>query len=70
MVCYNVPHRKWVQAECVATYIHSSSVRKRGGVMVESSLILTTYLLFFGLVFITIINIALIIALAILLSKQ
>jgi len=38
--------------------------------MVESSLILTTYLLFFGLVFVTIINVALIVALAILLSKQ
>ena len=38
--------------------------------MVESALITTIYLLFFGLVFVTIINVALIIALAILLSKQ
>lgn len=38
--------------------------------MVDSALIITIYLLFYGLVFVTIINIALIIALAILLSKQ
>ena len=38
--------------------------------MVESALITTIYLLFYGLVFVTIINVALIIALAILLSKQ
>ena len=47
-----------------------SSVRKRGGFMVESYLIYTIYLLFFGLVVVTTINIALIVALAILLSKQ
>ena len=46
------------------------SVRKRGGIMVESYLIYTIYLLFFGLVGVTTINIALIVALAILLSKQ
>ena len=38
--------------------------------MVESVLSTTIYLLFFGLIVITIINVALIIALAILLSKQ
>lgn len=46
------------------------SVRKRGGFMVESYLIYTIYLLFYGLVGVTAINIALIVALAILLSKQ
>lgn len=38
--------------------------------MVEQALIETIYLLFFGLVGVTIINIALIVAIAILLSKQ
>lgn len=38
--------------------------------MVEQSLLETSYLLFFGLVVVTIINIALIVAIAILLSKQ
>ena len=38
--------------------------------MVELALILTTNLLFFGLVIVSIINVALIIAFAILLSKQ
>lgn len=38
--------------------------------MVELAFILTTNLLFFGLVIVSIINVALIIALAILLSKQ
>ncbi len=38
--------------------------------MVEPVLLTTIYLLFFGLIVVTIINVALIIALAILLSKQ
>ena len=38
--------------------------------MVETVLITVNYLLFFGLVIVTIINVALIFALAILLSKQ
>ena len=38
--------------------------------MVETALITVNYLLFFGLVIISIINVALIFALAILLSKQ
>lgn len=46
------------------------SVRKWGGFMVESYLINTIYLLFYGLVGVTTINIALIIAITVLLSKQ
>ena len=46
------------------------SVRKRGGFMVETYLINTIYLLFYGLVGVTTINIALIIAITVLLSKQ
>ena len=38
--------------------------------MIETGLVLITFLLFFGMVALTIINVALIIALAILLSKQ
>ena len=49
-------------------YIHSIAVRKRGGAM-EDLLIQLIYLLFFSLVGITIIAIALIIALVIILSK-
>lgn len=46
------------------------SVRKWGGFMVETYLIYTIYLLLYGLVGIIAINIALIVAVAILLSKQ
>jgi len=38
--------------------------------MIETGLVSITFLLFFGMVALTIINVALIIALAILLSKQ
>lgn len=47
-----------------------SSVRKWGGFMVETYLINTIYLLLYGLVGVTTINIALIIAITVLLSKQ
>ena len=60
---------KFKQSVLPPTYT-DFSVRKRGGFMVESYLINTIYLLFYGLVGITTINIALIIAVAILLSKQ
>ena len=46
------------------------SVRKWGGFMEVSYLIYTIYLLFYGLVGLTAINIALIVAIAILLSQQ
>ena len=48
--------------------LHSSSVRKRGGAM-EILLLQIIKLLFFGLITITIIAIALIIALVVILSK-
>lgn len=38
--------------------------------MIETGLVLITFLLFFGMIALTIINVALIVALAILLSKQ
>ena len=46
------------------------SVRKWGGFMVDAYLIYTIYLLLYGLVGVIAINIALIVAVAILLSKQ
>lgn len=49
-------------------YIHSATVRKRGGAM-ETVLLQIIYLLFFGLVEVTIIAIALIIALVVILCK-
>jgi len=55
---------------CCHLHTQNFSVRKWGGFMVESYLIYTIYILFYALVGVTIINIALIIALAILLSKQ
>ena len=56
----------------VYCHLHTQifSVRKWGGIMVESYLIYTIYLLFYGLVGVTTINIALIIAITVLLSKQ
>ena len=53
-------------------HIHSLTVRTMWEVrlMIESGLLLITYLLFYGMIALTIINVALIIALAILLSKQ
>ena len=51
-------------------YIISNSLGKRGGAMIETVLLQIIYLLFFGLVSITIIAILLIIALAIVLSKN
>ena len=53
---------------CHLTYYTVTSVRKRGGAM-ETILLQIIYLLFFGLVGITIIAIALIIALVVILSK-
>ena len=54
---------------CCQPYIlHSSSVRKRGGAM-ETVLLHIIYLLFFGLVGVTVIAIALIITLVVILSK-
>ena len=53
----------------VATYIHSFTVRTEVVSMVESALVAISYLLFYGLVGVTIINIALIITLVIILSK-
>ncbi len=53
----------------VATYIHSVTVRTEVVSMVESVLLSIIYLLFYGLIGITIINIALIITLVIFLSK-
>ena len=53
---------------CHLTYYTVTSVRKRGGAM-ETLLLHIIYLLFFGLVGVTIIAIALIIALVIILSK-
>ena len=53
---------------CHLTYYTVTSVGKRGGAM-ETLLLHIIYLLFFGLVGVTIIAIALIIALVIILSK-
>ena len=53
----------------VATYIHSLAVRTEVVSMVESALLTIIYLLFYGLIGVTIINIALIIALVIILGK-
>ena len=53
----------------VATYIHSFTVRTEVVSMVESALLAIIYLLFYGLIGVTIINIALIITLVIFLSK-
>ena len=49
---------------------YSNNCGKRGGAMIEQALLLITYLLFFGLVSVTIIAIALIITLVIILSKE
>ena len=53
----------------VATYIHSFTVRTEVVSMVESALLTIIYLLFYGLIGIAIINIALIITIVIILSK-
>ena len=53
----------------VATYIHSFTVRTEVVSMIESALLTIIYLLFYGLIGVAIINIALIITLVIILSK-
>lgn len=59
------------KSRCVrlTTYIHSLAVRLEVVSMIEETLLATVYLLFYGLVGLTIINIALIITLVIFLSK-
>jgi len=54
----------------VATYIINNKRGKRGGAMVETVLLEIIYLLFFGLIGITIIAITIIIALAMILSNN
>lgn len=54
---------------CVTTYIYSLAVRLEVVSMVESALLASIYLLFYGLIGVTIINIALIITLVIILCK-
>ena len=56
------------RVRCHLTYYTVTSVRKRGGAM-ETILLQIIYLLFFGLVGVSIIAIALIIALVVILSK-
>ena len=56
------------RVRCHLTYYTVTSVGKRGGAM-ETVLLQIIYLLFFGLVAVTIIAIALIIALVVILSK-
>ena len=53
-------------------HIHSFSVRLKWEVrlMIEADFLVITYLLFYGMIALTIINVALIIALAMLLIKQ
>ena len=56
------------RVRCHLTYYAVTSVRKRGGAM-ETILLQIIFLLFFGLVGVSIIAIALIIALVVILSK-
>ena len=56
------------RVSCHLTYYTVTSVRKRGGAM-ETILLQIIFLLFFGLVGVSIIAIALIIALVVILSK-
>lgn len=51
-------------------HIYSNNCGKRGGAMVELQLLAIIYLLFFGLVGVTIVAITLIIVLTIIISKQ
>ena len=51
-------------------YIISDSLGKRGGAMIEEQVLAIIYLLFFGLVGVTIVAIALIITLVIILSNN
>ena len=53
----------------VATYIRSTTVKTEVVSMVELALLKVIYLLFYGLIGVTIINIALIITLVIILNK-
>ena len=65
--------RKWKKKadECAITlHIHSNAVRQEVRLMIGADLLVIIYLLFYGMIASTIINVALIIALAILLSKQ
>ena len=49
---------------------HGFAVRQEVRLMIDANLLLIVYLLFYGMIASTIINVALIIALAIVLSKQ
>ncbi len=66
----SIKYRKWEKAVWVLPlYIHSFYCENGGGAMIESVLIQLVWLLFFGLIAVTVVAFALIIILVIILSK-